>query len=122
LNLAKMRQNAYPGVFDSSVGVVFLGTPQRGTKSFTKESALLAAIAASSDLSQNLETGVLGSMTSESGDLLDMADDFITLCTDGGPMITCFYEQRASKLGKIVGRDDIEVSGTYRFRLRERGI
>lgn len=117
-----MRQSAYPGVFDSSVGVVFLGTPQRGTKSFTQESALLAAIAASSDLSQNLETGVLGSMTSESGDLLDMADDFVTLCIDGGPMISCFYEQRASKLGKVIGRDDIEVSRNCKFGIRGRDI
>ncbi|KAF2111135.1 hypothetical protein BDV96DRAFT_499788 [Lophiotrema nucula] len=108
LNIAKMRQSRYPGVFDSSVGIVFLGTPHRGTKSFTHESALLAAIAASSDLSQNLETGILDTMTSESGALLDVADDFITLCTDGGPMLSCFYEQRSSKLGKVVGRNDID--------------
>lgn len=108
LNLAKMQQGAYPGLFDSSIGIVFLGTPHRGTKSFTQESALLAAIAASSDLSQNLETGVLDSMTSDDGALLDVADDFIALCVDGGPMISCFFEQRSSKLGKVVGRNDID--------------
>jgi hypothetical protein len=102
-----MRQEKYPGLFDSSVGVVFLGTPHRGSRSFTRESALLAAIAASSDLSKHLETSVLDTMTSDTGSLLDVSDDFITLCTDGGPEISCFFEQRSSKLGKVVGRTDI---------------
>ncbi|KAH3977201.1 hypothetical protein HBI56_048280 [Parastagonospora nodorum] len=108
LNLAKMQHNAYPGVFDSSVGIVFLGTPHRGTKSFTRNSALFAAIAASSDLSQKFETTVLNSLASEDGGLLDVTDDFVNLCAGPGPNITCFYEQRPSKLGKIVGRDDID--------------
>ncbi|KAH7094910.1 hypothetical protein FB567DRAFT_556321 [Paraphoma chrysanthemicola] len=107
LNLAKMQQNDYPGVFDSSVGIVFLGTPHRGTQSFTRSSALFAAIAASSDVGQKLETEILKSLASEDGGLLDVTDDFVSICTNGGPMITCFYEQRPSKLGKIVGRDDI---------------
>jgi hypothetical protein len=108
LNLAKMQHDAYPSVFDSSIGIVFLGTPHRGTQSFAKSSALLAAIAASSDLSPKLETGVLNSLASEDGGLLDVTDDFVNLCTKGSPMITCFFEQRPSKLGKVVGRDDID--------------
>ncbi|KAH8702940.1 hypothetical protein GQ44DRAFT_764273 [Phaeosphaeriaceae sp. PMI808] len=107
LNLAKMQQSAYPGVFDSSIGIVFLGTPHRGTQSFAQDSALFAAIAASSDLSQNLEPGVLSSLTSDNGTLLDVTDDFVRLCVDRGPIITCFFEQRPSTLGKIVGRNDI---------------
>ncbi|KAH3999857.1 hypothetical protein HBH64_072750 [Parastagonospora nodorum] len=108
LNLAKMQQDAYPGVFDSTVGIVFLGTPHRGTQSFTQDSALFAAIAASSDLSRKLETGVLESIASDNGALLDVTDDFVRLCIGGGPLITCFFEQRPSKLGKIVGKDDID--------------
>lgn len=108
LNLAKMQQDAYPGVFDSTVGIVFLGTPHRGTQSFTQDSALFAAIAASSDLSRKLETGVLESMASGDGALLDVTDDFVRLCIGGGPLITCFFEQRPSRIGKIVGKDDID--------------
>ncbi|KAH7400986.1 hypothetical protein DE146DRAFT_677647 [Phaeosphaeria sp. MPI-PUGE-AT-0046c] len=108
LNLAKMQQNAYPGVFDSCVGTIFLGTPHRGTRSFAQDSSLFAAIAASSDLSQSLETGILDSMKSENGALLDVTDDFVNLCSEGGPLISCFFEQRPSKLGKIIGRNDID--------------
>ncbi|KAL4919605.1 hypothetical protein BDW62DRAFT_178723 [Aspergillus aurantiobrunneus] len=108
LILAKMQQNKYPSIFDSTIGVVFLGTPHRGSNSFTEESTLLTAIAASSDLYKSLETDVLGSMTSKNGTLLDVADDFITLCVQGGPQVSCFFEQRSSKLGKVIGRDDIE--------------
>ncbi|KAJ5691831.1 hypothetical protein N7462_001254 [Penicillium macrosclerotiorum] len=47
-------------------------------------------------------------MTSRNGTLLDVADDFITLCVQGGPKVSCFFEQRPSKLGKVIGRNDIE--------------
>ncbi|KAJ5157748.1 uncharacterized protein N7482_008848 [Penicillium canariense] len=87
-----MQQNQYPGVFNSTIGVVFLRTPHRGSNSFTEESTLLTAIAASSDLYKNLETDVLETMTSKNGTLLDVADDFITL----------------SVQGKVIRRDDIE--------------
>lgn len=86
---------------------MFSGTPHRGTQSFTENGALFAAIAASSELSQNLEIGVLDSMRSDDGALLDMTDDFVTLCADSGPQITCSFEQRPSKIGKLVGRNDI---------------
>ncbi|KAF1921215.1 hypothetical protein BDU57DRAFT_41802 [Ampelomyces quisqualis] len=108
LNLAKMRPGEYPGVFDSCTGIVFLGTPHRGTRSFTRESALFAAIAASSDLSQKIEVGVLDALRSEEGALLETTDDFVGICNDSRSMITCFFEQRPSKLGKVVGRDDVE--------------
>ncbi|KAH4194133.1 hypothetical protein HBI44_148440 [Parastagonospora nodorum] len=113
LNLAKMQDQAYPNIFDSTVGVIFLGTPHRGTQSFKQDSALFAAIAASSELyrDNNIEPGVLKAMESENGSLLDVTDDFTTLCAETaekGPKITCFFEQRSSKLGKIVGRHDID--------------
>jgi hypothetical protein len=126
LILAKMHGSKYPSLFDSCVGVVFLGTPHRGSGSFTRESSLLTAIAASSDLYGSLETGVLETMTSQSGSLLDVADDFITLCVEGGPKVACFFEQRSSKLGKVVGRDDIDVCVlrllTLTFMLTNSGI
>lgn len=111
-----MFRTKYPGIFDSSVGVVFLGTPHRGSDSFTRESALLKHIAASSDMSKHLDTNILEAMTSTYGDLLDVADDFINFCAEGGPRIACFYEQRSSRIGKIIGKNEITVIICYNSR------
>lgn len=105
-----MHPTKYPGFFDSCIGAIFLGTPHRGSNSFTQDSALLTAIAAASDVYQHLETDVLDAMTSKSGSLLDVADDFISLCVNGGPEVSCFFEQRSSMLGKVIGRHNIKVS------------
>lgn len=56
---------------------------------------------------------MLETMTSKNGTLLDVADDFITLSVQGGPEVSCFFEQRSSKLGKVIGGDDIEVSDSW---------
>jgi len=105
-----MHPAKYPSLFDSCIGVIFLGTPHRGSGSFTQDSALLTAIAAASDVYQHLETGVLDAMTSKTGSLLDVADDFISLCVHGGPKVSCFFEQRSSMLGKVIGKNNIKVS------------
>jgi hypothetical protein len=88
----------------------FQGTPHRGTKAFLPQSALLAAIAAQSDLHGGIEAGVLDALRSDEGALLDVSDDFAKLCGGMGLLITCFFEQRESSLGKVIGRDDIQVS------------
>lgn len=99
-----------PEILDSSVGVIFLGTPHRGTKSFGSQSALLAAIAAQSELHENMEAGVLEALNSESGGLLGVSEDFARLSAREKLQITCFFEQRQSNLGKMIGRSDIQVS------------
>ena len=104
------EHSSYPDIFNSSVGVIFLGTPHRGTKAFGPQSALLAAIASESDLQIEMEPRVLAAMTSEGGGLLDVSDDFVNLCRGTSLLITCFFEQRVSSLGRIVGRNDIQVS------------
>jgi hypothetical protein len=109
---------AYPGIFKSTVGVIFLGTPHRGTNAFTPQSQLLAAIAAQSDLQHRIEPQVLDDLQSENGTILDVSGDFALVCGDHHRkiLITCFFEQRVSNIGKIVGRNDIQVSGFLLLR------
>ncbi len=107
--IAKLLEASFSGILKSSVGVVFLGTPHRGTKSFLPQSALLASIAAQSDLHGGIEPGVLDAMRSDSGATLDVAEDFADLCRDLQLEITCFFEERKSRLGKVIGRADIQV-------------
>jgi len=87
-----------------------LGTPHRGTTAFLPQSALLAAIASESDLQMGMEPGVLDAIAEDDGALLGVSDDFAKLCRDVGLLISCFHEQRESSLGRVIGRNDIQVS------------
>jgi hypothetical protein len=57
-----------------------------------------------------METGVLNAIESDRGSLLEVSDDFAKLCGGTELLITCFFEQRESNLGKVIGRSDIQVS------------
>lgn len=96
-------------ILNSTVGAVFLGTPHRGTGAFGSQSALLAAIAAQTELYLSMESDVLDAMKAERGELLDVSEDFLKLSVRANLRITCFFEQRESNLGKMIGRDDIKV-------------
>ncbi|KAG6365428.1 hypothetical protein INS49_007039 [Diaporthe citri] len=103
-------------ILNSTVGAVFLGTPHRGTGAFGSQSALLAAIAAQSDLYVSMESDVLDAMEAERGELLDVSEDFLKLSVRADLRITCFFEQMESNLGKMIERDDIKqfvVDETY---------
>lgn len=73
------------------------------------QSALLTAIAAQADLQIGMEPAVLDELRFDQGALLEVSNDFARLCTGTGPRIICFFEQRESSLGRVVGRNDIQV-------------
>lgn len=100
---------AEEGILNATMGAVFLGTPHRGTGAFGSQSTLLAAIAAQSELYPAMEAGVLEAMEAEGGGFLDVSQDFLKLSTRMNLRVTCFFEQRESNLGKMVGRSDIRV-------------
>ena len=77
---------------------------------FLPQSDLLAAIASQSDLKMEMEPGVLDAMKSDGGALLNVSEDFVRLCRGTELQITCFFEQKTSSLGRIIGRNDISVS------------
>jgi len=111
-NSLLMRQR--PGLFDSTIGVIFLGTPHSGTVTFTSRGvstkAILTVIAMYSELRQDPE--VLSGLESERGTLLEVSQDFLTLSRSPQGVnlqLINFFEQRSSKVGKQVGRDDLQV-------------
>jgi hypothetical protein len=101
------------GLVDSTVGVIFLGTPHSGTVTFTPRGAshrpVLAAIALHSELRK--EPNVLADLESEDNTLLDVSQAFLKLCQSPGLdlRVINFFEQRISSVGKQLGRDDIQV-------------
>jgi hypothetical protein len=119
LIIAKLREGTFPGIIASSIGVIFLGTPHRGSRSFLPQSALLTAIAEHSDLYGGIEPEVLDTMRSDDGALLEVAEDFTDLCRDKGLEVACFFEQRKSNLGKIIGKDNIQARAKFRLLIRE---
>ena len=103
------RQTA--GLFDFTVGLVFLGTPHLGTVTFTSRGVstkdILTVIAMNSELRH--EPKVLRDLESEDRTLLDVSQQFLDLCRSSNLKVTNFFEQRASKVGKQIGRDDLQV-------------
>ena len=103
------RQTA--GLFDFTVGLVFLGTPHLGTVTFTSRGVstkdILTVIAMNSELRH--EPKVLRDLESEYGTLLEVSKQFLDLCRSSNLKVINFFEQRASKVGKQIGRDDLQV-------------
>jgi len=70
----------------------------------------LIVIAMHSELRR--EPKVLSELESEYGTLLEVSQDFLDLCrsTRGASLqVINFFEQRVSKVGKQIGRDDLQV-------------
>ena len=103
------RQNA--GFFDFTVGLIFLGTPHSGTVTFTSRGvstqANLNVIAMHADL--RYESEVLKDLEDNDGALLQVSNDFLRLCRSSNMKVINFFEQRDSKVGKQIGRDDLQV-------------
>ena len=105
----------------STVGIIFLGTPHSGTVTFTSRGVstkdILTVIAMHSELRR--EPKVLDELDSEGGALLEVSQDFLNLCRSprgSGLEVINFFEQRASSVGKQIGRDDFQVK-TYKTLL-----
>ncbi|KAL8400678.1 hypothetical protein RB594_000904 [Gaeumannomyces avenae] len=104
---ANMEPKRWPGTFGSTVGLVFLGTPFRGTHdSLSQGEVLLRAwqlFAAESPVySENL-----GILRAGGEPLIDLVDTYLRVArkSQTTPRVACFYEQKASEIGRILGKD-----------------
>ena len=103
-------------VFKACVGVVLLGTPNRGTLTFDTHGSLLAAIAAASTISDEqasikIEPEVLQDLRNLEGALSDTSMDFSRLRDFRQLKVVCFYEGRASPVSKLVEGSNIPPVG-----------
>jgi uncharacterized membrane protein YcfT len=89
--------------------VVFIGTPHRGTGSVTSKGLVYAAIA--SDPSLHVDDTVLRALIYGNDILMDVLNEFISLCNALGVEISlcCFFEQQLTKVGRIIGKNHLEV-------------
>ncbi|KAL1962274.1 hypothetical protein VTN77DRAFT_9864 [Rasamsonia byssochlamydoides] len=101
---ARLRKGSVQSIFDHTVGVVFLGTPFRGTGEITAQGLLHSAVAAGCDV----QPAVLGHLRREDNTLNYVVQEFSRLCKEDELdhlNIVCFYEQKESKVGRVVGND-----------------
>ena len=104
---AKLRESSRQSIFDPTIGVAFLGTPFRGTGEITAQGLLHAAVAANSDV----QPAVLDHLKREDASLNYVVQEFTRLCKDVSVHlnVVCFYEQKETKVGRIVGESALRV-------------
>jgi hypothetical protein len=99
---AQHDPDRWPGIFHSTVGLMFLGTPFRGAEGMSPNEMIQAALREyDSELVQKEALRIL-----EPGNefLQELVDAFGK--TRSGPnkaQVACFYELRPSNVGAIVG-------------------
>ena len=110
MNIAKLLDYRYPKVFDSAAGVLFMGTPHRGTGSITSSGLFYTLVASNPDLP--IDRTVL--KTLEYGNELATAvfDEFVSICNSPEVKISlcCLYEQHETEVGRVIGNNSLKVS------------
>jgi hypothetical protein len=106
LCIAKLHDKRWPGIYDSTTGVVFLGTPHRGTGTMLTSAVLIQAIARA----RKVHPAVLNALVKESEVLTDLVNEFTSVCsdTDYSLKLFCFFETMSSKVMKIVDKKATE--------------
>lgn len=99
----------------TTAGVIFLGTPHRGTVTYTVNGALAEVRRKFIDMNDNIkeETLLLRDLEPDvEGLLLRTANDFLKICQEGRKVtidVFCFYETRISSHGKQFGSANVQV-------------
>jgi len=107
---ATLFKEDYPNISDSVTGVVFLGTPHHGVKASsglqTQGEIYQTIVQANLPIQDN----VLHSMAQDNDTLVNIVHQFTRLVNrlqKSAPILFCFYEQKASKVGVIAGISDV---------------
>ena len=108
--MAKLLEHTWLGILDSTTGVVFMGTPHRGTGAITSKGLVYAAIASNPFL--QVDNTVLRALEAGNDVLMDVFGEFMFICNSrkAGMSLCCFFEQRSSAVGKVIGNSHLEVS------------
>ncbi|KAI9748769.1 MAG: hypothetical protein M4579_007127 [Chaenotheca gracillima] len=102
---ASIEKARWPGVYDSAVGLIFFGTPFRGTNNVLSQGQILqAAEKLFNDRpvhDENLQILRAGDET-----LCDLVDSYLRVARQTArPRVACFYEQRVTDVGRLLAND-----------------
>ena len=98
---AKLHDEDFPCIVQSVAGIVFLGTPHRGSKSQSKAS-VIATIA--SAVSFGEQSSLLKFVEKDSEMLADLLHDFTRTVNTISIPLFCFFEQHKTDIAKIIIR------------------
>ncbi|KAF3913606.1 hypothetical protein ABW20_dc0102989 [Dactylellina cionopaga] len=107
-NLAKSNDVDYPGIFASTTGMIFIGTPHQGAgKSLHSQGQIYQAIAANN---MQTEAGILRTLEEGNETLVDVVREFTRHVNLKPPPVNvfCFFEQKSTIVGKIVKDNSIQ--------------
>jgi hypothetical protein len=109
--MAKANNFDFPRISSSTTGMVFMGTPHRGTgKALQTQGQLYKAIVAAN---LDVEDSILLTLEEGNETLVDVVNEFTRLIHGQPPVkIFSFFEQKSTAVGAIVNDDSIRVCNT----------
>lgn len=96
---AKLIPEDYHDIITSTAGIIFLGTPHRGSPSQPK-AELIATIASAAGLGER--SSLLRTLQPDSEALMDLLYDFSRVVNIASIPLFCFFEQRKSAVAKAI--------------------
>ena len=107
---AKRSHNKWPGIYKSTAGMLFFGTPFRGTSGLN-QAEILQAIQSQYDDDQ-IQGSNLNILAPGNETLMDLMDLFFETRQERNmARVACFFEQKPSNVGAIYKGPRIEVGG-----------
>ncbi|KAF2801232.1 hypothetical protein K505DRAFT_381015, partial [Melanomma pulvis-pyrius CBS 109.77] len=106
---AQQYQSEWPGVFSSTTGLIFFGTPFRGAGGMNQMEMLEAAQREYHE--DQVQPAALEVLQPGNAYLQDVVDGFLKKMRGqvNKTHIACFYELKATNVGRIVGKQDRTV-------------
>ncbi|KAL9089651.1 MAG: hypothetical protein Q9165_005683 [Trypethelium subeluteriae] len=102
---ARAHEDDWPGIFISTTGLIFFGTPFRGAGGMSQAEMLAAARSEYHD--DNIQPEILRILEPEDEFLQDLVDQFgKTRRNANKTRVACFYKLKSSNVGRIVGGKD----------------
>ena len=109
---AKLHLEDYPDVIKATAGVIFLGTPHRGSNSQSK-AAVIATIVSALGCGEN--SNLLKAVEKDSEMLNDLLHDFTRTVNIAAIPLFCFFEQHKSDIAKVLKPKSF-LTPTYKVR------
>ena len=96
---AKLHEEDYPDIISSIAGVIFLGTPHRGSNSQSKAS-IIASVASAFNFGE--QRSLLKAVEKDSDMLADLLHDFVRTANTISIPLFCFFEQYKTDITRVL--------------------